>query len=573
MKTNTLSDSRFGLFQGIFPVQRSEIWKDVIAGVTLAALGIPEVMGYTRIAQTPAVTGLYTLVLPVIVFAILGSSRHLVVAADSATAAILAGAVVHYAAPYSREYVALTSFLALLCAGMLAIARVFRLGFLADFLSRSALMGFLTGVGVQVAAGEVGPLLGIPQHGHRTVERLLNTLLDLNRAQRGTALVAVCVLLVIIILGRLAPRFPGALVAVVGAIVVNAALNLQRFGVETIGSIPGGLPHFGLHVRWSAAPSLLAAAASCSIVIIAQSAATSRSYALRFGDAFSENRDMVGLAAANIAASVTGTFVVNGSPTKTEMVDMAGGHSQIVQLTTSAIILLVLLFLTRPLSYMPEAVLSAVVFLIGLRLVDVTGFRDLYRRRRDEFWIATFTALTVAIVGVEQGILLAVAVSLIDHLRVSYRPPTRLLKVSEAGDVTEFPVSSREMALPGLMIFRFEAPLYYANSEFFRTEVLQLVGTGETRVRWLTVRLGTISDVDYTASKMLLDLIRRLQQRGVTLAFTDVDTRMGTLLQHYGIAQVLGSDKLFANVTTALTGYRMSLAGEARQGGQLPYPN
>ena len=183
------------------------------------------------------------------------------------------------------------------------------------------------------------------------------------------------------------------------------------------------------HADWSLVPRLLTTAASCSIVIIAQSAATSRSYALRFNDAFDENRDMVGLALANVGAMFTGTFVVNGSPTKTEMVDMAGGRSQVSQLTTAGIILLVLLFLTGPLSLMPAVVLSAVVFLIGVRLIDVAGFRDLYRRRRDAFWIAAITALTVAFVGVEQGILVAIAISVIDHLRVSYPPAHSFARV------------------------------------------------------------------------------------------------------------------------------------------------
>jgi hypothetical protein len=184
-----LSTSRLALFQGILPIQQQQIWKDVAAGLTLAALGIPEVMGYTRISQTPVVTGLYTLVLPVIVFAAVGSSRHLVVAADSATAAILAGALVEFATPFSPEYVALTGIVALLAAGMLLVARIFRLGFLADFLSRSALIGFLTGVGIQVAIGEFGALLGIPDKAHGTLQQLLVPLRHLNQIEPRTALV------------------------------------------------------------------------------------------------------------------------------------------------------------------------------------------------------------------------------------------------------------------------------------------------------------------------------------------------------------------------------------------------
>ena len=557
MNIHTLSASRLGLFQGILPIERQQIWKDVAAGVTLAALGIPEVMGYTRISQTPVVTGLYTLLLPVIVFALVGSSRHLVVAADSATAAILAGVLIAYAAPFSPEYVALCGLVALLAGCMLIVARIFRLGFLADFLSRSALIGFLTGVGIQVAIGEFGPLLGIPDKAHGTIRQLLIPLRHLNHIQPWTVLVGGCVLLAILILGRLAPRVPGALLAVVGATVASAVFALERFGVRTIHSIPGGLPHLVIpRVGWSLVPSLLAAAASCTIVIIAQSAATSRSYAKRYNDTFSENRDMVGLAIANVAATITGTFIVNGSPTKTEMVDMAGGRSQVAQLTTAAITLLVLLFLTRPLSFMPEVVLSAVVFLIGVRLIDLAGMRDLYRLRRDEFWIAALTALTVVLVGVKQGILVAVVISLIDHVRVSYHPPTSLLKLSPAGEFVETPVASYTMALPGLMIYRFEAPLYYANADFFMREVLRLIQNSDPALRWFMVRFSRISDVDYSASKMLAELIHRLQARGLTLVFCDVDDGLRSLLNRYGILDDIGNDRVFDHLDAAIQGFK-----------------
>ncbi len=556
MKTNTSVISRFGLFNGLLPIQRQEIAKDVFAGITLAALGIPEVMGYTKISLTPVVTGLYTLVLPIIIFAILGSSRHLAVAADSATAAIMAGVLVRFAAAYSPEYVALAGLLALLCAGLLVVARVFRLGFLADFLSRSALTGFLTGVGIQVACGELPSLFGIPKHLHGTVGMITNTIRNIDQTQKSTAIVSGCVLLVIVGLGRIAPRFPAALLAVVGAIIASAVFKLEQFGVQTLGSVPSGLPHIGLpHVPWSMAPALMGTAASCVIVIIAQSAATSRSYALRYNDTFGENRDMIGLAAANVAAACSGTFMVNGSPTKTEMVDMAGGRSQLAQLTTAAVVMLVLLFATRPLSFMPAAVLSAVVFLIGLKLIDVKGLTDLYSKRREEFWIAILTALCVAFVGVEEGILLAVGISLIDHIRRSYRPPTHLLTLSQDGHPVFIDTASEQTALPGLMLYRFSAPLYYANSQFFMTEVLSLVRNAQTPLRWFALRFNTIPDVDYTAARTILALVDRLNEMGVSLVFTDVEPSMLALLERYGVAAAMGRDKIFPALRIALAEY------------------
>jgi MFS superfamily sulfate permease-like transporter len=230
------------LLRGVLPMDTSKLATDVLAGVTLAALGMPEVMGYTKIAGTPIVTGLYTLLLPVTAFALVGGSRHLVVAADSATAAILASILIGIAALGSPEYVGATSLVALVVAGMLVLARIFRLGFLADFLSRSALIGFLTGVGVQVAGGELAGLVGLPKVGHGALEQIVSAISRVGSAHLATAAVSAAVLAVIIVVGRFAPRLPGALIAIVGAIAASATFDFAAGGIATIGSVPGGLP-------------------------------------------------------------------------------------------------------------------------------------------------------------------------------------------------------------------------------------------------------------------------------------------------------------------------------------------
>lgn len=400
---------RLPFLQGLLPVNPAQLPHDIIAGITLAALGIPEVMGYTKISGTPTVTGLYTILLPLIAFAVLGASRQLVVAADSATAAILAGTLTAVAALGSKEYVGLTSTVALTVAVMLVIARIFRLGFLADFLSRSALIGFLTGVGVQVAAGELAGLIGLAKEGHGPVLQLVSVLQRVTEASLPTTALSVAVLVVIVGCKRLTPRAPGALIAVIGSIVTSAIFNFSAHGIAVTGEVPGGLPSLYLpsfHVN--EINQVLATAASCFIVIIAQSAVTARAYASRYNQKSDDNADIVGLAAANAAAALTGAFVVNGSPTKTEMVDDAGGRTQVVHLTTAVIVLLVLLFLTRPLSLLPAPVLSAIVFMIGVKLVDVKGMRELYRMQKDEFVVALLTAGVVVFVDVMHGILAAV---------------------------------------------------------------------------------------------------------------------------------------------------------------------
>src|SRR4029079_10785696 len=437
----------FALFEGLLPIDRTRLPLDIIAGATLAALAIPEVMGYAKIAGTPVVTGLYTLLLPILAFAILGSSRHLVVGADSATAAILAtGLLATGAAAGSPQYVELASLAALMCGVALIAARLLKLGFIANFLSRSVLIGFLTGVGIQVAMGQVAGMFGVDAGSGTTLEKFANTLRAIpTETNVPTLVVSIAVLVVILGLGRINKAIPGALIAVVGAIAASYFLDLAADGVTTLGTVPAGLPSLGLPtdvMSTTNIAALMPTVISMFVVILAQSAATSRAYAMKYNDSFDEHVDLVGLGAANFAAAISGTFVVNGSPTKTEMVDSAGGRSQVSQLTAGLIVAVVLLFLTGPLSYMPNAVLAAVVFLIGVRLVDYMGMSDILRVRKGEFAVAAVTTLTVVVVGIEQGIILAIALSIVEHVYHSYKPSDHLLSLGPDGLPRVTPIES-----------------------------------------------------------------------------------------------------------------------------------
>jgi sulfate permease, SulP family len=520
--------------RGLLPLQRSRVTGDVLAGVTLAALGIPEVLGYAKIAGMPVVTGLYTLLLPMAVFALLGSSRHLVVAADSATAAILAAALTGLAAAGSTRYVQLAGLAALLTGGLLLLARLARLGFLANFLSRTVLLGFLTGVGIQVAAGQLPDMLGIKVAGTRTLTRLADTLSKAPHAHWETVAVAGGVIAVTMTARRITRRVPGALIAVVGAIIVSRAAGLAGHGVAVLEAVPRGLPQLGRPtLSWHAARILLAMSASMFVVILAQSAATARAYAAKYQEALSEDTDLIGLGAANVAAAFCGTFAVNGSPTKTQMVDSSGGRSQLAQLTTSVVVLVVLLLLTGPLAYLPIAALAAVVFLIAAQLVDIPGMRRILAVRRDEFAVALLTALAVVVLGVQDGITVAVVASVIDHLRHSYRPLNSVLVKSPAGHWQACPVLPGSRTEPGLVVYRFGTSLYYANASRLAGDVLAL-GEGSP-FRWFVLDCAAIGDIDYTASSVLAEVIRQLRERHIRFVLADVLAPVRDQLDRYGI--------------------------------------
>jgi high affinity sulfate transporter 1 len=542
--------------------RREWVSRDVVAGVTLAAVAIPECMGYTSIAQTPIATGLYTVIFPTIVFALLGSSKLLVVGADSATAAILAaglaGLTVPGLTPASSEWVAFTSLVALVCGGMLLLARLLRLGFLGDFLSASVLIGFLTGVGIQVIGGQIPDMLGVPKGGGRWLEQQWDWITELPDASVLTIGFALGTLVISLGFKRFSPRIPGAIVAVVLSIIISAATDAKAHGVAVVGSVEGGLPPIGLPpgISWDDVPRVLGIAFACFVLIIAQSAATSRSFAMRHGDRVDVNRDIVGLAGANVAAGLSGTFVVNGSPTKTQILDGQKGRTQLANLTMSAAVLIVVLVATAVLDDMPKAVLAAIVFLIGIDLIDLLGLRLLARRRWSEFLIAAITCVVVFTVGVEQAIILAVILSVLDLVRRQYSPRDFIIRPDGRGGVVyEKAVTGRE-SLPGLIIYRYDAQLFYANANRFVDDAEAIIEAAPDPVRWFVLDAGSIDDVDYSAGISLGRLLDYLTSRNVTFGLARLDESLSMTLRMYGLLDRIPADHRFSTLEEALAAFR-----------------
>src|SRR5215467_8803868 len=546
------------ILEGLLPFDKTLIGPDVVAGVTLAALGIPEVMGYTKIIGTPVITGLYTLFLPVLVFALFGSSRHLVVSADSATAAMVAAGLASLSfTANTPEYIALTSLIGLVAAGILLLARILRLGFLADFLSRSVLVGFLSGVGIQVALGELHSLLGLEKGGHGVIQQLVFTFQHLPETRLTTLGMALAVLVILVGFEVFAPHFPGALLAVIGMTAASAFFHWGEHGVGIVGEVPSGLPRLGLpDVGWKDVPEVLPIAFSCFIVILAQSAATSRAYAQRYRDSFSQNVDLVGLALANAAAGCSSTFVVNGSPTKTAMVDTAGGRSQWSHITTATVVLLVLLFLTKPLSFLPNAVLAAIVFMIGVKLLNHRGLTEIYRKAPKEFIVALVTAATVVFVGVEEGIILAVIVSLLQHVRRSYRPHTGVVVQDQVDHWQVQEAVPGRMIVPGMIMYWFGSDLFYANVAFFAKQVRNLVNTSPTPVHWLVIDCSAITDLDFSAGRAVMDLHQDLAKAGVVLALSRLQVSPYGDLERMGLVKLIGANRIFDSRHVCIEAYR-----------------
>jgi SulP family sulfate permease len=558
---NPKKSLKLSFFQGILPLKPSQVPWEITAGIAFAAVAIPQVMGYTKIAGMPLITGIYTILLPMIAFAIFGSSRHLAVGADSATSAIIASGLIAIAIPESQQYIAYASMIALLAAILLLLAGLLQLGFLADFLSHTILIGFLTGVGIQITLFELSEVLGIPHELYRTSMQItplhiISLFKYLYLINIPTLIVSSSVIMIITLSRKVSKKVPGALLAMIGAIVASWALDLSSHGITILGTLPGNLPHLSLpQVPLSDIPKVFNLSVACFIVILAQSAATSRAYAMKFSDTYNENLDLIGLSFANIAAGVSGTFVVNGSPTQTEMVKSAGGGTQLTQLTAVFTVLIVLIFFTKPLAYLPTCVLSSMVFLIGLRLIDIKGMTALHRQRPVEFSVALITAMTVIVLGVQQGIEIAIVLSIIAHLRHSYRPLNLLLVPKAGSSMKTVSLKEQQQAVEGLLIYRFGSNLYFANENLFTEEIVELT-KNINPLEWFCISASNIGDVDFTSSETLKSVYAYLKKQGITLVLSDVVLPVMNELERDGIIKMIGRDHIFESVQDVIVAYK-----------------
>ncbi|MSY07147.1 MAG: STAS domain-containing protein, partial [Actinobacteria bacterium] len=421
-----------------------------------------------------------------------------------------------------------------------------RVGFLADFLSRSVLIGFLTGVGIHIAWQQLPKMLGVA-----SVQS------DLASISWATAGLSAAIVSFVVVSRFISKRIPAALIAIIASIVLGAIGNLSSHGVELLGSVPSGLPKFGFpHGAWSAMPHLWGIAGAMFLVILAQSAGTASAYANRYRESVDENRDLLALGLSNIAAGFTGTFVVNGSPTKSEMVDDAGGRSQLAMLSTAGVVVIVLLALTRPLEFLPTAALASVVFMIGVGLIDVAGLRQVLQMRRNEFFVAFITMLTVVFVGIEQGVVLAMILSVINHLRRSYRPNDTVLTLGADGHLHAVPLHDGVPISPGVVVYHFSASIYFANAERFRNEVLALSGIDGGAIKIVVIDASGIADIDYSGGQMMLELVEQLAERDVRMVIANAPADVRREFIIYGVADLLGENSNFETVSSALRAFR-----------------
>ncbi len=531
------------LAPGIRPYDRRWLSRDLVAGATLAAVAIPEGLGYAKIAGMPPETGLYTCLLPVLAFALFASSRRLVIGADSATAAISASAVGLVALGDPETFFALTCLLAIMSGVLLLLAGWLRLGFLSDFMSRSVLAGFLTGVGIQIAVGQLDGMLGVSASGDTTWQKFVSTASQVPQASTWDAVLSAAVIVTILGLGRIAPRVPGPLIAVVGSILLAGTLDWEeRRGIEMVGALPAGLPTIQLPTASLAdALALVPTALIILLVCVAQSVSTASAFAIAHDDRHDPNRDLTGLGVANIVSGLGSSFVVNGSPTKTAISDKSGTQSQMAMVVLALITVPVLLLLTGIFDNLPEATLASVVFVIAIHLMKISTLRMLWHLpHRGEFWVAVSTAAFVALVGVGGGILWAIVASIVMHLAHTSRPSNVVVSVDESGRRAELTVGPGAQSAPGLIVYRFAATLFYANSARLVEDVRTLVAESAGPVRLFVLDASDIHDVDWTSAEAVRKSIEIVHGAGAEFVFARTNDQARADLDHHGITALVG---------------------------------
>lgn len=542
------------LFTSVLPNGKTEIRGDLIAGITLATVAIPQAIGYANIAGMPLATGLYTLLIPSLLFAVFASSRHLSIGADSSTALILAGGLTAVAARGSADYISLALMVTLVVGILLIVSGILKLGFIADFLSDTVMIAFLTSVGIVIMVEQIPGMLGISNLGNGVVNIASAVFTHLDLVSFISIIIAAASLLIIFLSRKISRKIPDMLIVVIGSILISIIFNLKST-IDTIGNVSQGLPSltFPTADSFSMLPQMSLTIASLFLVAVAKSASLSRVYSSKSHDSFDENRDLISLGIANIGAGLTGAFISSGTSGRTEVTYYAGGKGQFTQIVMSIIVIVVLVFLTAPLSNMPLAALSAIVFVIGLEMVDVKGLRSIIKKSKGEAIVAVASIFAVVFLGVEIGIVFAMVASLLFHVKSGYKPKNRLL-VFKDGQFATLPVSSRKQALPGLIIYRFNSSMYYANAPTLREDLETL----SNDVKWLCLDMSAVPSIDISAGDALIESINNLKEKNVKVVFSDVDPDVSKDLLRLGITYEVGPESFFKFPRDVVDAYEKS---------------
>ena len=552
--------------------ERSWLSRDLIAGIVLVTLLVPQGMAYAELAGLPAITGLYTTVICLVAYALVGPSPILVLGPDSSLGPMIAATILPLAAGSEEMAVAYAGMLAIL-VGLITIgAGVLKLGFIADLLSSPVRTGYLAGLAIVIFIGQLPKLFGFSTDADGLAAEVSAFVQGVREGLTNPWALGIGLLSlgIILVLKRLRPRTPGILIAVVVAIAISIVLDLESRDVSVIGVLPQGfpVPNFPA-VPVADIPLLFAAAVGISLVAIGDTISVSGGFAARAGYEVDGNQELAGIGTANLAAGLFSGFAVSTSGSRTAVAFQSGAKTQLTGLVGAALVLLMLLFVPGLVQAMPQPVLAAVVIAASISLFDVAELRRLFRVRKTEFALAVACALGVMFVGVLEGIVIAVALSVIYVFKRAWAPYSAVLgkapDVPGWHDIRRYPDAEQ---VPGLLILRWSAPLFFANANQFRDRIRALVAASTPPVRWVLVAAEPITDIDTTAGAMLADLDLELNSAGIHLAFAELQSDVRDTIVRYELLQTIDEGHLYGSVKEGVEAFRREAGGGEAGGGE-----
>jgi len=517
-------------------------------------------MGYATAAGLPSIYGLYATIVPMLAYAIFGPSRILILGPDSALAGLIAATILPLAGGDPQRLVALAGMLSILAGGMCIVAGLFKFGFITELLSKPIRYGYLNGIALTVLVGQLPKVFGFKVSADSLLQEAGGLLLGIRDGRTNWTAFAIgfTCLLVILAFKRWIPKVPGVLIAVVGATLATTQFGLAAgAGIAVVGPLPQGLPAFQIpNVSITEIGTLMAGALAISLVAFADMSVLSRTFALRSGDEVDSNQELIALGAANVATGFFQGFFVSSSASRTPVAESAGAKTQLTGVFGAIFIALLLIFASTLLSDLPAAALGAVVISACLALVEVRGMLRLYQLSRFEFVISVVCFLGVALLGVTQGIFIAIAMALLNFIWNAWRPYDAVLGhvdgLNSYHDITRHPHAT---LIPGLVLFRWDAPLFFANAETFHEHVLLAVADAPTPTKWVVVAAEPVTDVDITAADALAALDEALHQAGMELCFAEMKDPVKDRLKRYGLFNRLGSENFFPTIEQAVERY------------------
>ncbi|RRY58898.1 SulP family inorganic anion transporter [Pseudomonas aeruginosa] len=542
---------------------------DVQAGLSVAAIQIPTAIAYAQIAGFPPQVGLYACILPMLIYALIGSSRQLMVGPDAAPAAMGAAAITPLAAGDPQRLVDLSMIVAIMVGLFSIVAGLARAGFIASFLSRPILVGYLNGIGLSLLVGQLGKLFGYEAATSGFVAGILALLENLLHIHWPTLILGSLSLLLMVLLPRRFPQLPGALCGVLLASLAAALLGLDRYGVELLGEVPAGLPQLSWpQTSLEELKSLLRDATGITVVSFCSAMLTARSFAARHGYSINANHEFVALGLANIGAGVSQGFAISGADSRTAVNDMVGGKTQLVGVVAALVIAATLLLLNKPLGWVPMPALGAVLLLAGWGLIDVQALKGFWKLSRFEFSLCLLTTVGVLSVGVLPGIFVAVSIAVLRLLYYTYRPSDAVLGwmhgIDGQVELAKYPQAT---TLPGLVIYRFDAPLLFFNADYFKQRVLAVVD-GSERPNAVLLNAEAMTNLDISGLATLHEVQQILKAQGVHLSLARVTGQTLDLLQRSSMLGEIKPPLVFSSVRSGVSAYRYWLRQQERLAAQ-----